>query len=158
MSENSSAAKVYYEVAMDRLQRQEDRRHILDTKIQSAFAGATVLISVLAATFSGNTASLTTWTWLFLALALAAYTNVGIFSFLGYKSKNWSFRPNLEDLATRCSEYEENDMLTWVADECATSYSANEEPVRMKASYLNIALVLIAVEAAFLTAARLSAV
>lgn len=146
--------KVFYEVAMNRLDAQMNRIEAADRKLAPLIGFASVIIAIFAAVLQlGGFAQLPLSATVLLGLAAASYVALMVFALRAYRFRKWDFRPNLKKFDEYCAKYDDSTMRDWVARECIHSYADNEKKLSSKTSDGRKAMYLLATETTFLIVA-----
>lgn len=152
------AASVYFQVAMERLQQQRQLIDGIDSKLATTFATSSIVMSIFAGFLGDNTNNLPWNAIVLLGAGLVVYVALALFAYLGYKPRDWSFRPKLETLGKNSNSYGEEAMKIWVADECTQSYEQNKDDSQSKAEHLKRVMRLLVLQMLLLTGAAIAAV
>jgi hydrogenase-4 membrane subunit HyfE len=138
-----SAPETYYDVAMRRLDRQAELSNSVDSKAALILAAAGTLLpvfGVLVAVFDKDPSR---WSIALYVLAFVLYLAMVSCVLVGLRIREWSIRPDLPTLAGYAREQNEASVRVWVADQCAKSIAANQQPLRRKAHYIDWAVILL---------------
>lgn len=152
-TEQRFADKVYYDVAMNRLEQQLHQIDALDHKFANAFAFSSAVLAGLTAILAIRGEDLEWYSLVLFGLGAAAYMVAVCFAIQAYITKPWSLRPDLETLMSHCGNYDNASMRFWVGDECLRSAKDNEARIQGKLKAGRIAFHAIPFEALFLAAA-----
>ena len=151
MAENtpkqSSADRLYYEMALWRLSEQNRAIESIDRKLASSIAvwGVLVVIFVgLVALGEGSAEgggsivfSVGRFEWVIGATVGVLFLSSAFCAVNGYLAKGWNYGPKLSDLGEHTKQYNEETLLQWTADALAEAQRLNDEGIARKAMWSN---------------------
>jgi len=154
IDETQSSPKVFYEVALKKLDEQMSRIEAVDRKVSSIIGFASIIIAVLTSALKlSEPEKLSFCVITLLFLSCLVYIFLIFFSIRAYRFLTWDMRPNLEKLQEYSLTYNDLAMRYWVARECVTSYRINENNLSAKTSDARKAMYLLVIETILLVVA-----
>lgn len=147
--------ELYYQVASAHQLDQDDRNRQLELKASGTLGVAVALMGIGAVILTDfSTADVPTAAWLFaLGLGLA-FLAVAIAAFDVLWPRTFSRAPNLEQFSKHIEEgsFEESTMVEWIGDQFSANINSNEPIIIAKAKALNLAMLILVVQAGMLAA------
>ncbi len=143
---------LFYQVALEKLQGQEELHREFGTKASNMLALGAAMIGVGAVvlSLSGENPTLgAAQTWVFVPFLLA-FIFAGLFSISVLWPRNWQHSPEITALAAHFDDYADNALLEWVGHEYARSVGLNQRVLDAKAKLIRWSMTGLAVEAVML--------
>lgn len=152
--EERTNINILYEIAIERLDAQIKRIDGVDNKIGVMFGLTNAIVAALVAFIVLLPSPVPQLVSIFATLSAFTYLVTLIFLFFAYKSRGWSFRPDIKRLREICTDLQYHNypeiVKEWVADECIRSLEWNSPPLVNKVMLSNNALYPLSAQGLFL--------
>ena len=139
--------ELYYHSAVAQASEQDIRRKHFDTMAVGILAFAATLVGVTSLSVS----HWNMWSPFFFGLTMLAFVSAAWCSIWAVRLRSWKKQPKLEDLSNHIEsgEYSNHDMTFWTAIQLSNAVQENEEPLDIKARWLQAAYFFLFVQGVF---------
>ena len=148
---------LFYEIARWRLDEQLERIKSLDNKLAVTFTLNSAVIALFGAALAFAAQEFAYHVWAFAVAVLGVYLVNLIFAWRAYRQKNWSVRPDLNELDRLIDSYPSIAIREWAAREIMVSLTHNEALLQEKGLDARIALATAIVDAALVGVTAIAA-
>jgi len=147
---------ILYEIAIERLDAQIKRIDGVDNKIGVTFGLTNAIVAALVAFIVLLPPPVPRLVSILATLSACSYLVTLIFLFFAYRSRGWSFRPDIKRLREICTDPKYHDyphlVKEWIANQCVRSLEWNSQPLVNKVLLSNNTLYPLSAQGLFLVA------
>ncbi len=147
---------ILYEIAIERLDAQIKRIDGVDNKIGVTFGLTNAIVAALVAFIVLLPPPVPQLVSILATLSASSYLVTLIFLFFAYRSRGWSFRPDIKRLREICTDPKYHDyphlVKEWIANQCVRSLEYNSQPLVNKVLLSNNTLYPLSAQGLFLVA------
>lgn len=141
--------ELFYRVALERRQEQDQRNRDFSLKAVSCLGVATTIVGITALILNGflqgASKELTTLSESLLVVGTVVYVGVLVCAVFTMMVRDWLENPTLRSLSKNLHDFEDKALVEWVSDEFMRATEANEKVLACKAQALTGALLLLTV-------------